>query len=716
MRVFVFLGIILTINLGLALVVQNRDYNRRLLLPIWGLAILLPLNAGFGQWALWKAPSELVLRGIQSALALNVVVHLFLVELANNLFRTDQRSTSKRTGLGVWKLPIRWVWRLGALALVGVCFTPSALNSKIDQGFRVIFFPLPFVPICQLFMAIYALYLLESTYRFAEKYQRKIGRLCFLSVGILTVHQIFFYGRILLYNSLRPHFLDIASVVYGVTYPVALLGFLRYRLAVEKVSVPRDAIYTSATLFLTGASFLGVALTIFAFRWLKLDFTYFENFLLIFSLCFFFILVLGSGTMRKKIIRLVNEIFYKRKYDYYAQFYRLHKTIVAGTDLTSTVTELVENMKYSVTVDDAFVFFLNWQDENFYLQRNKEQATIPDLVIGCDEKLIAILREKRIPINLLDNSIVSWEAYKELVNSSVVKELRIETIFPILNRDKLLGILGLRGGRVNEFDDEDLELINVFTNSLGDALFKNRVITERIEQKQFESFNHVTSFIVHDIKNQIATLSLIVQNAEKNLGDPAFQKSMLSSVKNCANNLQSLINKLTILPKRQEMVLETQDVNKVIQELVENSGIKSMEHVTLTVNCEPNVRGQVDWRSLYFVLKNLVQNALDAMHNKGDLVITTGNLIRVPEKITAFYNGNQNFFSSYSCYILIEDTGPGMSEEYVREKLFRPFSTTKERGIGIGLYQCKSLLEKMNGKILCRSRRRLGTAFCILLK
>ena len=90
--------------------------------------------------------------------------------------------------------------------------------------------------------------------------------------------------------------------------------------------------------------------------------------------------------MRKKITRLVNDIFYKRKYDYYAQFYHLHKTIVAGTNLTNTVTELVENMKYSVTVDDAFVFFLNWQDENYYLQLNKEQSTVPDLVIGCDEK------------------------------------------------------------------------------------------------------------------------------------------------------------------------------------------------------------------------------------------------------------------------------------------------------------------------------------------
>ena len=109
-----------------------------------------------------------------------------------------------------------------------------------------------------------------------------------------------------------------------------------------------------------------------------------------------------------------------------------------------------------------------------------------------------------------------------------------------------------------------------------------------------------------------------------------------------------------------------------------------MEHVNLTVQSEQDVRGQIDRRSLYFILKNLFQNALDAMNNKGELVITTGSLTHVPEKIAAFYNGNKKFFSSYSCYILFEDSGPGMSETYIREKLFRPFSTTKERGIGIG--------------------------------
>ena len=80
--------------------------------------------------------------------------------------------------------------------------------------------------------------------------------------------------------------LDVPRVSEGVA---VLAGFLRYRLGSERISIPRDSLYTSATVFLTGAAFLGVALTVFFFRWLDLDFDYFERFLLAFTLCSAFI-------------------------------------------------------------------------------------------------------------------------------------------------------------------------------------------------------------------------------------------------------------------------------------------------------------------------------------------------------------------------------------------------------------------------------------------
>ena len=112
----------------------------------------------------------------------------------------------------------------------------------------------------------------------------------------------------------------------------------------RRISIARDTLYTSATVLLTGVAFLGVALTALAFRWLRLDITYFERFLATFTLGFPALLVLGSGTMRRRIIRFANRHLYSRKYAYQDQFFRLHKTTVSGADVDSALTELVEKM------------------------------------------------------------------------------------------------------------------------------------------------------------------------------------------------------------------------------------------------------------------------------------------------------------------------------------------------------------------------------------
>jgi signal transduction histidine kinase len=69
----------------------------------------------------------------------------------------------------------------------------------------------------------------------------------------------------------------------------------------------------------------------------------------------------------------------------------------------------------------------------------------------------------------------------------------------------------------------------------------------------------------------------------------------------------------------------------------------------------------------------------------------------------------------YRIIISVEDNGPGMSRSFREQRLFKPFNTTKDKGIGIGLYQCKTLIETMGGRLLCFSEEGKGTRFCILL-
>jgi putative PEP-CTERM system histidine kinase len=717
---FLLVGTLLDLALGF--LVLFRSYRTALRAVLAGLSGLFVAHLWFG-WGAVFAKENAVWYHYQLVLQfIGLLISLGILDLARHFLRDEGDGPS--LAWGSLKVSLYSLAALGTAAAMAALWLPGHHSPTGPEGVSTILFagPATLIPAMRVLTAVYTLYLLESTYRFAKDYQRRIGRLCFIGLGSLSVFHILYFSKVLIYRELPDHFAEASSVVYGVVYPVILAGFLRYRLGSERISIPRDTLYSSATVFLTGAAFLGVALTIFAFQWLHLDFTYFDRFLVAFSLCFLAVLVLGSGTMRRQISDWINRRFYSRKYDYQEQFFRLHKTSTSGADVDGAITELIEYMKYSVNVEDAYFFMLG-KDGNFYQHENKEEATRRDLVISGDSPLARELAADGRPVDLMAEDDAGWARRQAARKEPLVGELRLDGVFPVFIGERLGGILALQGRRGGmAFDSEDLALIEVFSGSIGDALFKNRVLQERIERKQFESFHHVASFIIHDIKNQIATLNLLLKNAEKNLGNPAFQASMLASVKSCASNLQGLIDRLAVAPKTQEVKLAHVPLRPLLEEVVQNSGLASLPQVNFALEGRGASAVPMDRQALFFVVRNLVNNSLEAMRRDGEsgprgrLRLSYGYLAEgAPMRLRELFGGGERFFASYAAWILVEDDGAGMDPDFVRQRLFQPFATTKEKGVGIGLYQCKTLVEQMSGRILAHSELGAGTEFCILL-
>jgi putative PEP-CTERM system histidine kinase len=712
------------LDLALGCLVLFKSYRTAMRALLAGLSGLFVAHL----WIGWTAVSVSQLGTLYlSQLALQsigLLISLGILELTRNFLREGEAGLT--LSWGKLRLSLSTLAALGTVAAIATLWLPG---MKIPAGKALGSFTLGFagpsalVPAMRVLTAVYTLYLLESTYRLARDYQRRIGRLCFIGLGSLSMFHIIYYSQVLIYGNLPEHFAEASSVVYGVVYPVILAGFLRYRLGSESIAIPRETLYSSATVFLTGAAFLGVAVTILAFQWLHLDFSYFERFLVGFTLCFLSVLVLGSGTMRRRISDWINRHMYSRKYDYQEQFYRLHKTSTSGADADGAITELIENMKYSVNVEDAYFFLLDWRDGNFYQHENKEEGTQRDLVINGDSPLARELAADGRPLDLVAKDEAGHARRQAARKEPLVMELRFDGVFPVFIGERLGGILALQGRRGGQaFDSEDLALIEVFSTSIGDALFKNRVLQERIERKQFESFHHVASFIIHDIKNQIATLNLLLKNAEKNLENPAFQVSMLASVKSCAASLQGLIDRLAVAPKAQVVNLAPAPLRPVLEEAARNSGLASLPQVDFVLEGRGATAVPMDRQALFFVVRNLVNNALEAMRRGGEsgprgrLRIGYGYLSDgLPPRLRETFGGGERFFSNYAAWILVEDDGAGMDPDFVRRRLFQPFATTKEKGVGIGLYQCKTLVEQMGGRILVHSELGRGTEFCILL-
>ncbi|HLP40162.1 MAG TPA: hypothetical protein VK465_01535, partial [Fibrobacteria bacterium] len=571
-----FLAVATVLSLVLGFLVQFRSYQKTLRAAMLGLSALYAAHLWAGWLAVFSDRDSVWFDLHRLILELGLLAAVALLELARQFLRGGEHEPALLLQQG----RVGYFWLAAGAAVVGaaVLLVPGAVVFAGEAGRPALAFEGVgiLVPSVRVLLAVYGLYLLENTYRFAQDYQRRIGRLVFIGLGTLFVQQLVTFSMALLYGRLPAHFAESTAVIHGVVYPVVLAGFLRYRLGSERITVPRDAVYTSATVFLIGAAFLGVSLTVMAFQWLRLDFAWFERFLVGFSLCFLAVLVLGSGTMRRRISRFVDRQFFSRKYDYQEQFFRLHKAGMSGSEVESTTIDLVENMKYSVTVDDAHFFLLDAQDGDFHQQENKEEATHRGLVIGGDRPLARRLARDRLPVDLLGDSPAFAEARAEAAVDPVVVQLESDAVFPVFVGDRLGGILLLKGGLSRPFDAEDLALIAVFTDAIGDALFKNRVLKERIEQKQFESFHHVASFIIHDIKNQVATLNLLLKNAERNLANPAFQASMMSSIRSCAGNLEGLIARLSVAPRRLDPALAPHPLRPLLEEAVAGSGLGSL--------------------------------------------------------------------------------------------------------------------------------------------
>jgi len=716
MSINTFIIVSALINILLCFLIRFKSYRFQIAYPLFGLAILFPFNSILGN-SLWG--THVSFFGVSKAFAAQayfasyIATTLLMKDFAKNFLRDETIKLPFLFYKFNFSLTsLLWLFGIGAIA---ACMVTPVLQQFIVGGVVITVLTTAGIGVvfCQLIIALYALFIVENTYRFSQEYQRKIARLCFLSLCTLVIFQLFFSCRFLLYKVLTPNVANVAAVVYGVTYPVLLIGLLRYRLNAEHIAVPRNAVYSTVSLLLSGSAFIGIGITVFVFKQFQINFDYFEETLLIFSLCIFAVLGIGSGTMRKRISRFVNNYFYSRKFDYREQFINLHRSYMTGENVEGTLTEIIENMKYSVEADDAFIFIANESDGHLYMHQNKESATVSDCVIRGDSGIVRELSQSLSPIHLEGRRAKEPADTGELLLRETIKT---DILFPIVNRGSLLGILALRLGAKKRLDTEDGMLIEVFAKSIGDVLFKNKVLTERVERKQFESFSHLSSFIIHDIKNQIATLSLVVRNAGNNIANPDFQKSLLSSVRSCTENLQRLVEKLKSPPRLDSLKMRLVNVAAIVERVVENTGIGTVSQVKVVVKNESSVALELDEESLFYTLKNFVMNALDSMNNRGELSIWTGRLVpEAPGELQRLFDYGKDFFAPYKVFIMVSDTGGGMTPEFMERKLFHPFITTKDKGIGIGLYQCKTLIEKMGGKILCHSELGRGTDFCILL-
>jgi hypothetical protein len=201
---------------------------------------------------------------------------------------------------------------------------------------------------------------------------------------------------------------------------------------------------------------------------------------------------------------------------------------------------------------------------------------------------------------------------------------------------------------------------------------------------------------MHDLKNLTNSLSLISQNAKENINNPEFQQDAIETIEETAAKMNKLIRRLSYVPKVLKLAKEKVDLKEIVRNALKKLRLNEKKKVIVTNETQGVPLINVDRDAMEMVFLNLITNAYDAIEREGKIEVTASLMGQ-------FVN------------VFISDNGVGMSREFIEKSLFQPFNTTKTEGFGIGLFQCKTVIEEHGGKIEVNSEKGKGTIFNLKL-
>ncbi|HEY7959792.1 MAG TPA: XrtA/PEP-CTERM system histidine kinase PrsK [Sphingomicrobium sp.] len=263
---------------------------------------------------------------------------------------------------------------------------------------------------------------------------------------------------------------------------------------------------------------------------------------------------------------------------------------------------------------------------------------------------------------------------------------------PLLHQQRLVGLVVLAAPDYRrQLDWEDFDLLRTAGNQAASSLAEALSQEALSHAQRFEEFNRRFAFILHDIKNLVSQLSLLARNAERHADNPDFRTDMLATLKSSVGKMNDLLARLTPHSPSRVQRVEPQSLRPILMAAIATKrGDRDVQLLGDT-----GMAAMVDPIALEQAVGHLLQNALDASSGEPVTVRVTS---RGPDAA-----------------ISIADKGVGMDGDFIRNRLFQPFASTKPGGFGIGAFEARSLITAMDGRLGVDSRPGQGTTFTILL-
>ena len=406
------------------------------------------------------------------------------------------------------------------------------------------------------------------------------------------------------------------------------------------------------------------------------------------------VLVMPSPRLRGWVKVMLAKHLFQHRYDYRAEWLRFTRTIGQAGDTALPLEERVVQAVADIADAPAGLLLAAGDQGELTLAARWQwpAAEVPATAMGA--AAIAYFERTGLIVDLDD-----LRAGRDLMGESAIvpgwlkAETRAWALVPLIHYERLTGVVVLaRPPLARKFDWEDFDLLRVAGQQLASYLAERAGQAALAEANRFDEFHRRIAFVMHDIKNLASQLSLLARNAELHADKPDFRVDMLVTLRNSADKLNALLARLSRYGGGAVERLGEVDAPGLLRQVVRQFHDR---HPVLIAECQ-DCLVSANRDSLEQVVVHLVQNAIDASPPGSPVFLSL-----VAEGLHA--------------RIDVLDSGSGMSADFVRSKLFKPFVSSKPGGFGIGAYEARELVRAMKGRLEVESREGLGSRFVIRL-
>ncbi|SDA56365.1 MULTISPECIES: XrtA/PEP-CTERM system histidine kinase PrsK [unclassified Janthinobacterium] len=542
--------------------------------------------------------------------------------------------------------------------------------------------------VCRLLLAVLGMLLVEQWYRNTPPLKRWGIKFACLGVGGLFAYDFYLYSDALLFRTINDDIWAARGIVDALCAPLLAISAARNPAWALGLSVSRQMLYRSAALLGSAIYLLAMAASAYYLRYFGGTWGALMQMAYLGGAALLLAGVLFSGSLRAKLKVYINKNFYNAIFDYREEWLRFTRALsedgpALGERTIQALAQLVESRAGALWIlrEGQFAPAASW---NWPPPAWSAPASGP---------LCQFLEARLWVIDVPDCEQHPRQYGGLALPPALLALPDVWLLVPLMLHGQLFAFVALARPRTPiGLNWEIRDVLKIAGSQAASYLAHRESLDSLMVSRQFESFNRMSTFIVHDLKNLVFQLSLLLSNAEKHRANPAFQEDMLGTLDHSVQKMKTLLQKLALgealdtpAPLRLDGLLRQAVAAKASLAPAPRLEIVDAELTVLAHRAR-----------LERVLGHLIQNAIEATASDGSVAV---RLLRERQ----------------SAVVELDDTGQGMSEQFIRERLFKPFDSTKTAGMGIGVFESREYIREVGGSLEVRSAPQVGTTFRVIL-